>query len=183
MAMRDRNRVVLLMVAVGLSLGLAACGDDDEPTAAETTSTTAAAAVTTTAPAVTTTAPPVSTTAQASTGSTAALVKTADHATLGKIVVDGAGYTLYTWDRDTSSTSTCTGGCAGTWPAATVPAGTAPPIPAEGVTGALATSTHPDGATQLTLDGKPLYRYAADAAPGEAKGDGVGTVWHVVKVA
>jgi predicted lipoprotein with Yx(FWY)xxD motif len=177
MAIRDRNRVVLLMVAVGLSLGLAACGDDDEPTARETTPTTAAAPVATTA------APAVTTTAQAATGSTTALVKTADHATLGKIVVDGAGYTLYLWDRDTSSTSGCTGGCAGTWPAATVPAGTATPIPAEGVTGSLATSTHPDGATQLTLDGKPLYRYAADAAPGEAKGDGVGGTWHAVKVA
>jgi predicted lipoprotein with Yx(FWY)xxD motif len=174
--MRDRNRVVLLMVAVGLSLGLAACGDD-EPTAGETTPTTVGAPVATTA------APAVTTTAPSPTGSTTVLVKTADHATLGKIVVDGAGYTLYTWDRDTSSTSGCTGGCAGTWPAAAVPAGTATPIPAEGVTGALATSAHPDGATQLTLDGKPLYRYAADGAPGDAQGDGVGGVWHVVKVA
>ena len=116
--------------------------------------------------------------------STGPLLKTADDATLGKIVVDGGGYTVYTWDRDTTSTSGCTGGCAGTWPAVLVPDGTPTPIPADGVTGTLASSARSDGGgNQLTLDGKPLYRYAADAAPGEAKGDGVGGVWHVVKVA
>jgi predicted lipoprotein with Yx(FWY)xxD motif len=163
------------MVAVALSLGLAGCGDDDgETTTGDAATTTAVAPATTTAASdTTTTKPPASNTT---------LVKTADHATLGKIVVDGAGYTLYTWDRDTGSTSTCTGGCAGTWPPAVVPDGTAAPVPAAGVTGTLATSPHPGGGNQLTLDGKPLYRYAADAAPGEAKGDGVGGVWHVIKV-
>ena len=124
------------------------------------------------------------TTTAAPAASTSALLKTADNATLGEIVVDGAGLTVYTWDRDTSATSGCTGGCAGTWPAVLVPDGTPTPIPADGVTGTLASSARSDGGgNQLTLDGKPLYRYAADAAPGDAKGDGVGGVWHVVKVA
>ncbi len=166
----------MLMVAVGLSLGLAGCGDDDEGSTADTRDDDRAAVATTAAPAATTTT-------QAVTGSTSALVKTAENATLGKIVVDGAGFTVYTWDRDTGPTSTCTGGCAGTWPAVLVPDGTPTPIPAEGVTGTLATSARPDGGNQLTLDGKPLYRYAADSAPGDAKGDGVGGVWHVVKQA
>jgi predicted lipoprotein with Yx(FWY)xxD motif len=176
-ARMSRTRLVWVMVAVGLALGLAGCGDDDGDTATtdETTATTRPAAVTTTA------APAATTTTAAST--TAALVKTADHATLGKIVVDGGGYTLYTFDNDTGSTSSCTGGCAGTWPPVLVPEGTATPIPAEGVTGALASSPRPDGGgNQLTLDGKPLYRYATDAAPGDANGEGRGGVWHVVKV-
>jgi predicted lipoprotein with Yx(FWY)xxD motif len=63
-----------------------------------------------------------------------------------------------------------------------VPDGTPSPIPADGVTGTLASSARPDGTgNQLTLDGKPVYRYGADAAAGDAKGDGVGGVWHVVK--
>ncbi len=177
MAMRHGKRAALVVAALGLTLGLAGCGDDDSTISDDGATTTTAAAVTTTAaPAVTTTAP--------STASTAALLKTADVGALGKIVVDGGGYTVYTWDRDTTSTSGCTGGCAGTWPAVLVPDGTATPIPADGVTGTLASSARSDGGgNQLTLDGKPLYRYAADAAPGDAQGDGVGGVWHVVKVA
>ncbi|MEA2827130.1 MAG: hypothetical protein QOG43_1569 [Actinomycetota bacterium] len=171
MAKRHGKRAALVLVALGLTLGLAACGSDDTSTAADT-GTTAAPAVTTTV-AVTTTAAPAA--------STGPLLKTADNATLGQIVVDGAGLTVYTWDKDTSSTSGCTGGCAGTWPAVLVPAGTATPT-ADGVSGTLASSPRSDGGgNQLTLDGKPLYRYAADAAPGDAKGDGVGGVWHVVK--
>ncbi len=171
------RRAALLLVAAGLALGLAACGDDDESTSGDTATTTTAAAVTTTVA-------PATTTTQAAAASTAALLKTADNAALGKILVDSGGLTVYTWDRDTSSTSGCTGGCGGTWPAVLVPDGTPSPIPSDGVTGTLASSPRTDGGgNQLTLDGKPLYRYAADAAPGEAKGDGVGGVWHVVKVA
>ncbi|MEA2972238.1 MAG: hypothetical protein QOG82_696 [Actinomycetota bacterium] len=174
MAMGYGKRAVLVLVAAGVALGMAACGDDNKPTVSSAT----------TAPAVTTTVAPAVTTTVAPTASTSALLKTADDAALGKIVVDGEGYTVYIWDRDTTSTSGCTGGCAGTWPAVLVPDGTPTPIPADGVTGTLASSARSDGGgNQLTLDGKPLYRYAADSAPGEAKGDGVGGVWHVVKVA
>ena len=173
MAKRHGRRAALVLVGLGMTLGLAACGSSDKSTVSGS-GTTAAPAVTTTV-GVTTTAPPAA--------AAGPLLKTADNATLGKIVVDSGGRTVYTFDKDTSSTSACTGGCAGTWPAVLVPDGTATPT-AEGVTGTLASSPRPDGGgNQLTLDGKPVYRYAADAAPGDAKGDGVGGVWHVVKVA
>jgi predicted lipoprotein with Yx(FWY)xxD motif len=164
------------MVVVGVSLGLAGCGSDSKTTAGETATTTGAVVDTTAATVGSTT---TTTTATASTG---ALVKTADNPTLGKIVVDSAGFTLYTWDRDTTSTSSCTGGCAGTWPPVLVPDGTPTPIPADGVTATLASSPRPDTGNQLTWDGKPLYHYSADSAPGDAKGDGVGGVWHAAKV-
>jgi predicted lipoprotein with Yx(FWY)xxD motif len=168
------KRAVLVLIAAGLALGLAACGDDDDEPTVSSATTTAPAVTTTAAPAVTTTAAPAA--------AAGPVLKTADNATLGKIAVTSAGLTVYTWDRDTSSTSGCTGGCAGTWPPVLVPDGATPT--AEGVPGTLASSPRPDGGdNQLTLDGKPLYLYAADAAPGDAKGDGVGGVWHVVKVA
>jgi predicted lipoprotein with Yx(FWY)xxD motif len=53
------------------------------------------------------------------------------------------------------------------------------------VTGTLATITRPDGTTQATYDGHPLYTYAADTAPGQAKGNGLnvsGGLWHEVTV-
>jgi predicted lipoprotein with Yx(FWY)xxD motif len=49
------------------------------------------------------------------------------------------------------------------------------------VTGTLSTITRSDGSVQATYDGHPLYTYAADTAPGQAKGNGLnasGGVWH-----
>jgi hypothetical protein len=48
------------------------------------------------------------------------------------------------------------------------------------VTGTLGTITRPGGATQATYDGHPLYTYAGDTAPGQAKGNGLnasGGLW------
>ncbi len=97
---------------------------------------------------------------------------------LGTIVVDGSGMTLYVFDKDAahSGTSTCVGNCAATWPAVTT---TSTPT-ATGVTGKLGTIPRPDGTTQVTLDGLPLYRYAADSAAGDVNGQGVGGIWWVV---
>jgi predicted lipoprotein with Yx(FWY)xxD motif len=53
------------------------------------------------------------------------------------------------------------------------------------VTGTLGTITRPDGTTQASYDGHPLYTYAGDTAPGQAKGNGLnvsGGVWHEVTV-
>ena len=52
-----------------------------------------------------------------------------------------------------------------------------------GVTGKLATIKRSDGSVQATYNGRPLYTYVADTAPGQAKGNGLnlnGGVWHEV---
>jgi predicted lipoprotein with Yx(FWY)xxD motif len=42
--------------------------------------------------------------------------------------------------------------------------------------------TRPNGVRQVTLNGYPLYFYAADKAPGQAKGNGIQGSWHVIKI-
>jgi len=96
------------------------------------------------------------------------------------VVTDAQGMTLYWFVPDTSTASKCTGSCATYWPPVTgaVTAGS-------GVTGTLGTITRPDGTTQATYDGHPLYTYVGDTAPGQAKGNGKnlsGGVWYEMTV-
>ena len=98
---------------------------------------------------------------------------------LGTILVDGAGMTVYFFDRDKAgeSASACMGPCASLWPA--VSATTATPT-VDGVTGTVGTITGTDGNKQVTLNGLPLYTYAADQKDGDTKGQGFGGVWWVI---
>ncbi|MFI8992720.1 hypothetical protein [Streptomyces sp. NPDC053542] len=96
---------------------------------------------------------------------------------LGKVLTDGRGHTLYTFDKDTAKTSACTGKCATLWPPVT---GT--PQGGAGLPKGLGTLERPDGATQATYDGHALYRFAKDTAPGKTAGDGVKGVWHAVVI-
>lgn len=101
---------------------------------------------------------------------------------LGEVVVDGEGMTVYMFDSDTqgSGESTCEGQCAANWPAVTTDSET--PV-VDGVTGEVGTITGVDGATQVTLNGWPLYYFAGDAAAGDVNGQGVNDVWWVLSPA
>jgi predicted lipoprotein with Yx(FWY)xxD motif len=97
-----------------------------------------------------------------------------------QVLTNSAGYTLYWFALDTSTTSNCTGSCASYWPPVKGPA-----TAGSGVTGTVGTITRSDGTTQATYDGHPLYTYVADTAPGQNKGNGLnlsGGVWHEVTV-
>ncbi|GAA4089638.1 SCO0930 family lipoprotein [Actinomadura miaoliensis] len=96
---------------------------------------------------------------------------------LGKVVTDGAGRTLYRFDRDTARppASTCMDSCAKTWPPVQATQGA---VQVDGVDQRLVGKVkRPDGSWQVTLGGWPLYRYAKDESPGEVKGQGVGGAW------
>lgn len=97
---------------------------------------------------------------------------------LGNIVVDGKGMSLYFYTLDTKGTTTsaCTGACLEAWPIAVASSAT-PKI--EGVTGKVATITSPDGKLQLTLNGMPLYYFAQDTKPGDVLGQGIKGVWYL----
>lgn len=114
------------------------------------------------------------------TGSTSAggTLRTAD-SSLGEIVVDGAGMTVYMLNLDTqgAQASACEGTCATNWPAVT----TDSDVPeVEGVTGEVGTITGVEGETQVTLNGWPLYYYAGDNDPGDTNGQGVNDVGFVL---
>jgi predicted lipoprotein with Yx(FWY)xxD motif len=99
---------------------------------------------------------------------------------LGARVVDADGRSLYVFLDDSPGESACSGGCAESWPPATVGEGASLQA-GERVTGEVGTIEREDGTLQLTLEGWPLYRYAADGAPGDATGEGVGGVWFVAR--
>jgi predicted lipoprotein with Yx(FWY)xxD motif len=111
-------------------------------------------------------------------GAAAANVSTADVGDLGTVLVDGNGMTLYLFESDTGSTSTCMGSCADTWP----PLLTSGDASATGKASSsmLGTTTRDDGSTQITYDGHPLYTYSGDTAPGDANGEGIGGIWYAV---
>jgi predicted lipoprotein with Yx(FWY)xxD motif len=104
-------------------------------------------------------------------------------ATVGgtKVLTNAKGYVLYWFAPDTSTTSKCTSvSCVTYWPPVTgaVTAGA-------GITGTLGTITRSDGTKQVTYDGHPLYTYAGDTAPGQAKGNGLnvsGGLWYEMTV-
>ena len=105
---------------------------------------------------------------------------TSDVGNFGEIVVDGEGRTLYVFTKDIADPpkSNCDGDCAAMWPPVEAPAGE-PQL--DGVDASLVgTVTRTDGSKQVTLNGWPLYQFAKDTKPGEAKGQAVGGVWWVV---
>lgn len=97
---------------------------------------------------------------------------------LGDVLVDGDGMTLYLFDPDEQGPSTCDDDCAASWPPLV---SDGEPVAGEGVDPALlGTAERDDGTVQVTYDGWPLYRWAADEAPGDTTGQGVGDVWWVL---
>lgn len=89
------------------------------------------------------------------------------------------GRTLYSLSVETHGRFVCTGGCLDTWKPLVVPRQVKPKGPVK-----LGTVRRPDGKTQVTFKGRPLYSFDGDSKEGEANGEGfkdVGT-WHAAKV-
>jgi predicted lipoprotein with Yx(FWY)xxD motif len=155
--MRSSN-IRFLAVAALAALALAACSSSSK------TSTDTSPAATTT---LSTTAP---TSAQAPAGKTTVAIATTS---LGKVLVDSSGRTLYLYDKDKGDgTSACTGQCLQVWPPLSV---TSTATYGPGLTATTFTTiTRPDGTKQLAVNGKPLYLFASDTAPGDTKGQDIG---------
>jgi predicted lipoprotein with Yx(FWY)xxD motif len=90
----------------------------------------------------------------------------------GNVLVDSKGAALYTSDQEKDGMVRCTGGCTSIWLPLTAPR-SGQPTAASDVSGKVGVVKRPDGAGQVTLDGRPLYRFAEDGGPGKVTGDGV----------
>lgn len=162
------RRLTALAVTAILVLALAACGDGGTDTDDEGADVTTDDATDTDADTDTDTGDDMAAGGDVGVAST----------DLGEALVDADGMTLYLFDADEQGEPTCVDDCAANWPPLIVDGD---PVAGEGVDAALlGTTERPDGSTQVTYDGWPLYNWAADEAPGDTTGQGVGDRWWVV---
>jgi predicted lipoprotein with Yx(FWY)xxD motif len=98
------------------------------------------------------------------------------------ILVDSKGFTLYDFHKDKGTKSACYGACADIWPPLTTSG--KPQAMSGAEASKLGTTKRSDGTLQVTYAGWPLYTYAADTKPGEAKGqdiDSFGAEWYALQ--
>jgi len=150
--MRPRRAILLPAAAVATLLLISACGSADTGT-----SSSAAAASTPTS--------------AASTSQTQGAVIDVGTSSLGPMIVDSRGLTLYLFEADTGNASTCSGACAQTWPPLLTKG--APQAGNGAAAGQLGTTARPDGTKQVTYAGHPVYYYAGDTKPGDTSGEGI----------
>jgi predicted lipoprotein with Yx(FWY)xxD motif len=96
------------------------------------------------------------------------------------ILTTTRGRTLYSLSAETNGRFICTGACASTWRPLVIPAGVKPTGPVK-----LATIKRPDGRTQVTFKGRPLYSFSGDSKAGDVNGEGIKDVgtWHAAVTA
>ncbi len=111
-------------------------------------------------------------------GGTAVTVSATTVPGVGKVLVTSQGMTLYYLKTETNGSIKCTGSCASAWPPLLLPSGTASASAGAGVTGKLGTIARPEGTTQVTYNGMPLYTFTSDS-PGAASGQGVSNFYAV----
>ena len=100
---------------------------------------------------------------------------------LGTVLVNEAGRTLYMFTPDKQTSSTCTESCAQMWRPLASAGGT--PGAGPGIEPSLlGTVQAPDGQIRTTYNRWPLYTFTGDAAPTQANGQGRDGVWFAVTV-
>lgn len=143
-----RNRWWAMPVLAGGAALLAACGSAASPSAGSSRPASA----------------PVSN--QANPGTVMISTRSTS---IGTVLTNAAGKTLYWFAIDTPTTSKCTGSCATYWPPVT---GTPKAASGASLTGTFGTINRAGAVKQATYDGHPLYTYAGDSGPGAVSGNG-----------
>lgn len=103
---------------------------------------------------------------------------------LGTVIVDGSGRTLYAFGHDLTNKSRCSGACASNWPPAKSPAKAS--VGSGLAQAKLKLIRRSGGSRQLSYDGHPLYRFIGDSKPGEVNGENIvafGGKWDAVSKA
>ncbi len=161
----NKPMTIISLLTLALALALAGCGSDNSGSGG-------AYGGESTKPA----------SSDSSGASGVAIVSVASVPKLGRIVVDSKGFTLYDFHKDKGTTSACYGACAGVWPPLMTSG--APKASNGAVASKLGTTKRKDGSIQVTYAGHPLYTYAADTKPGEAKGNdfsSYGAEWYALQ--
>jgi predicted lipoprotein with Yx(FWY)xxD motif len=154
-----RHLLKLSLPTIAASVLIAACGSSSSSTTSSAASTQPAAQT-------------------SSSSSSAPVVKTASNS-LGTILVDSQGMTLYHLSGEQNGKFICTSSaCLGVWHPLIAPSSGAP----SGEVGSLGTVKRPEGTVQVTYKGTPLYTFTGDQQSGETKGQGIKDVgiWSVV---
>lgn len=105
-----------------------------------------------------------------------------DRASLGKVLTDDEGRTVYLFEKDEAHESYCTGACASVWPPVTTKG---MPTVATSLDASKLTLIKRDdtGLMQVAYNGHPLYYYQADTSADDAYGqekDQFGAEWYAV---
>jgi predicted lipoprotein with Yx(FWY)xxD motif len=163
-----RRGLALIGLVMGLAITAAACSST--PTSSGSTTTTKAPS--------STGSPTTATTAASTTG--ALSIASGKAGSVGTVLTGPNGHTLYELTTEKNGKIECTGSCTSVWPPLVVSSGQSAKL-ASGLEGTLGTVTRPEGTTQVTYNGHPLYYYAADSAPGQANGQGIAGTWFAMK--
>lgn len=167
------------VVPIALTVVIAGCGSSSSSSSSSNGSSAAASAPA--SPGGAYGQPPASSTSSAAAGAQSAALITAKHSKLGTILAFGAAkMTVYLFEADKGSASSCAGECAKAWPPVT---GT-PKASGDAKSTDLGTIKRADGTTQVTYKGHPLYRFIKDKDSGDAYGQGskaFGASWYVLR--
>ena len=161
MRTRSLTGIASLAALPVVALVLASCGSDNNYSTSPTT------------------APPAT-----STGAAGSATVDVGSTNLGSVLADAQGRTLYLFQADSGTTSSCTGSCAVAWPPLRADS---QPTVANGVNSSLlGTTPRTDGSAQVTYNGHPLYTFVKDTATGQTNGAGVnafGGLWYALSPA
>jgi predicted lipoprotein with Yx(FWY)xxD motif len=147
-------RPALRPLLIALALGLSACGSSLYGGGSST--------------------PPAS-------GNADAAVQTGQVGSLGTVLEDQRGYTLYLFTPEEHATVACEGSCAQAWPPLVLASGqSAASVSGQADASLLGTVALADGRSEVTYNGWPLHTFSGDSGPGQANGEGSGGMWFVV---
>jgi predicted lipoprotein with Yx(FWY)xxD motif len=103
---------------------------------------------------------------------------------LGRILVDARGHTLYLFGKDRNGKSACSGACAAAWPPLIA---TGKPRAGAGAEASrLGTTRRADGRLQVTYNHHPVYTFVKDTKKGQTNGEGLnafGGTWDALSPA
>jgi predicted lipoprotein with Yx(FWY)xxD motif len=148
-----RNRWWAAPVLVGAAALIAACGSSASPSTSASTPSSGGASAST----------------SQQTGSSASTMITTHSTSKGTVLANAQGQTIYWFVIDTATKSNCNGSCATYWPPVI---GTPAAAAGQTLPQGFGTITRSDGSKQATYNGRPLYTYAGDSAPGQVNGNG-----------